>query len=130
MAGRNPMRWDCEKQGCFNKVKRPKIEEFADSLPGKRKFTDIDATTDVNGNFLFMEFKGGVNRELPTGQAIYLRRLTALSKKITAVVVFGNAETMKVDAIMVVERGNVGELEACSLAQLKARIKGWAKLHG
>ena len=40
--GYNPLRWDCQKQGCFNKKKRPKIEEFAECLPGKISFGDID----------------------------------------------------------------------------------------
>ena len=31
--GYNPMRWDCERDGCFNVLRRPKIEVFADCFP-------------------------------------------------------------------------------------------------
>ena len=27
--GYNPLRWDCEKSGCFNIKCRPKLEQFA-----------------------------------------------------------------------------------------------------
>ena len=33
--GYNPLRWDCERQGCFNLKRRPKIEVFADCFPGR-----------------------------------------------------------------------------------------------
>jgi metallo-beta-lactamase family protein len=55
--GFNPMRWDCAEQGCFNHKKRPKIELFADCLPGRIAFSDIDAIAEINGNLLLLEWK-------------------------------------------------------------------------
>jgi len=55
--GHNPMRWDCQKQGCFNKKKRPRIEMFAECLPGKIAVGDVDGLVEIKGNFLFLEFK-------------------------------------------------------------------------
>ena len=39
--GYNPLRWDCERQGCFNLKRRPKIEVFADCFPG-REIVPVD----------------------------------------------------------------------------------------
>lgn len=55
--GYNPMQWNCERQGCFNVKKRPKIEMFADCLPRKISFSDIDGIVEINGNLLLLEWK-------------------------------------------------------------------------
>lgn len=124
--GFNPMRWRCDERGCYNDLQRPRIEVFADCLPRRLAFTDIDATVEVGGRFLFLEFKGGEPRELPTGQRIYLERLTSLHQKITAVVVCGNAKTMDVRAIRVVHGGSIGDWSIISLDGLRTRIGEWA----
>ena len=77
-AGFNPMRWDCGRSGCFNQKRRPKIEIFADCLPGRIGFTDVDATVEINRHFLFLEFKAGPH--LPTGQRIYFEQLTRVAE--------------------------------------------------
>ena len=41
--GYNPMKWDCGTRGCFNAIRRPKIEVFAEVLPGRIAMSDIDA---------------------------------------------------------------------------------------
>jgi hypothetical protein len=123
--GYNPLRWDCEQNGCFNKLRRPKIETFARCLPRRLAFMDVDATTELNGRFLFIEWKSA-DPELGTGQRIYFENLTRLSNRMTAVVVSGNAETMEVRAIQVIKKGKRSEWEIINLEGLKARITAWA----
>ena len=55
--GFNPMRWDCDRWGCFNRVCRPKIEKFADCFPGRINFGDLVAIVEVSGNTLVLEWK-------------------------------------------------------------------------
>lgn len=69
-------RWDCRTQGCFNLKKRPKIERFADCLPGRIAFTDVDGVIELCGNFLYLEWKS--HQDLGGGQRILFERLTAL----------------------------------------------------
>src|SRR5574343_1182830 len=122
--GFNPLRWDCEKQGCFNKKNRPKIEIFAECLPGKIAFSDVDAITEINGNFLILEWKS-FEGQIPTGQKIMYERLTQ-DKKFTVVVIHGNAETMEVKSILVFSGGkNLGWC-SCTIDDLKNKIKRWA----
>jgi hypothetical protein len=37
------MRYDCSKNGCYNKTLRPKIETFAECFPRKIGMSDVDA---------------------------------------------------------------------------------------
>ncbi len=123
--GYNPLRWDCEKRGCFNLKCRPKIEEFADCLPGKIAFSDIDAITEVGGRFLLLEWKSH-DGEIPTGQRIMYERMTRL-EGFTVVVVAGNAETMEVRSLLVFSAGQGGEWQGCTFEGLKSRIRAWAQ---
>lgn len=130
--GYNPMRWQCDARGCYNQKHRPKIEYFAAALPGKIAMTDIDATTEVNGHFLFLEWKSGQPRDLPVGQRIYAQRITSLSDRITYVVVCGDAETMQVSHVLPVHNGRIFRWEECDLDGLFDRIRNWAtraKIH-
>jgi hypothetical protein len=106
--GYNPMRWRCADSGCFNEKMRPKIEVFAAFLPKRIAMSDVDGTVEINGYFLFLEFKSGLPRELPLGQKIYFDRLTRTSPRIVVVVVCANAETMEVTHLMVVHGGIFG----------------------
>ena len=124
--GYNPMRWKCYERGCFNVKKRPKIEIFAECLPGKNAFGDIDASAEINGNFLFLEFKEGEPRALPTGQRIQAVRLTQLSSRIRLVLICANAETMEVSAVATVHRGQISQWEPCTTDQLRDRIRAAA----
>jgi hypothetical protein len=124
--GYNPMRWQCDVRGCYNVKHRPKIEIFADTLPGRIAFTDVDATVEVNGHFLFLEWKSGDPRDLPTGQRIYFQRLTFLSDRITCVAICGDAETMEISHVLPVHHGKLGHWQPCDLPTLKIRIKNWA----
>lgn len=125
--GYNPLRWSCEARGCFNEKQRPKIEIFAECFPGKIAMTDVDATVEVNGHFLFLEFKGGIPRDLPIGQQIYFERLTSLSKNITCVVTWGDAETMKVWAYLAIHGGHIYPRQEVTTDQLKERLRVWVQ---
>jgi hypothetical protein len=122
--GYNPLRWDCEKQGCFNKKKRPKIEVFAECLPGKIAFSDVDAIVEVNSNFLLQEWKE--YPDIPTGQKIMYERLTA-GGKFAVFLVHGSAETMEIHSMGVFWNGNFKGWKASSLSKLKARVRDWAQ---
>jgi len=121
--GFNPMRWDCSKQGCFNKLKRPKIEIFAECLPGRIAFTDVDAVVEIGGNLLELEWK--CHREIAEGQAIKFRRATRTCH-LTVIIVEGDAETMAVDAIAVVSAGIIGPWCETDIEGLKRKIAEWA----
>jgi hypothetical protein len=126
VGGYNPLRHSCEEDGCYNVKHRPKIEFFAGALPGKIAMTDVDATTEVNGHFLFLEFKSGEPRDIPMGQRIYFQRLTGLSDRITCVVVCGDAETMSITHTLVIHAGRLRKWEPCDLEGLFERVQRWA----
>jgi hypothetical protein len=122
--GYNPMKWNCGTRGCFNAIRRPKIEVFAEVLPGRIAMSDIDATVEVNGNFLFMEFKSHLG-DIPTGQKIYFQRLTRLSSKITVLVICADAETMMCHALRLIYGGEVFDWEAASLEDVMEELRQW-----
>jgi hypothetical protein len=122
--GYNPMRWDCEKQGCFNKKKRPKIETFADCLPGRIAFGDVDALVEIEGNFLFLEFKE--HDRIPKGQQILFRRLTRLAPA-TVLVIEADVETMDVFGMNRVFNGEIFPQVDTDLEGVRQEISSWAK---
>lgn len=125
IPGFNPIIWDCGQRGCWNTKCRPNIEFFKGALPRKIAMTDIDGTVEVNGSFLFMEWKSYVGK-IPTGQRIYFQRLTKISDKITAVIVAGDAETMRVDSIQRIHGGKIDGWIDCDLEELFERVGRWA----
>jgi len=120
--GCNPMRWNCATQGCFNVKKRPKIEVFADCLPGKIAFTDVDALTEIRGNFLYLEWKD--HQRLSVGQRILFERMTALCPA-TVMIVEGDAEQMTVHSLCTVWAGTIGAREEADLDDLRDAIREW-----
>ncbi len=123
----NPIHHDCEKKGCWNQQYRPKIEFFYHALPRKLTMSDIDAVAEVNGSFLFLEWKS-YKGELPVGQRILAERITALSPKVTYVIVQhepGNTEA--VEYIMVVHGGKFSPWVPSSIEDLFHRVERWAK---
>ena len=121
--GANPMRWDCRTQGCFNLKKRPKIERFADCLPGRIAFTDVDALTEICGNFLCLEWKA--HQELGVGQRVLFERMTALCPA-TVLIVEGDAEHMTVRTLRIAWDGAIGPPRAANLKDLRNAIQEWA----
>lgn len=123
-GGYNPIRWDCERQGCWNAACRPPIHFFHDCFPRKISMSDIDATVELNGHFLFLEWKS-VDSDLPVGQAKYFRQLTR-NPNITSIVVFAPGNPNAVEKIMVVRGGDFNSWEDCSLEDLHRRVRKWA----
>lgn len=119
------MLWNCEALGCFNIKMRPKIEAFADCFPGNIAMTDVDGVVEINGHFLFYEHKSG-KLALPTGQRIMLQRLTAISRKIAALIIFGNAESMTIRKYCFAHEGKLSDWDDMSLPQLQQCIRDWA----
>ncbi len=118
------MRWDCERQGCFNLKKRPKIEQLVDCLPDKIAFTDVDGLVEVNSNFLFIEWKS--HRDIGTGQRILFERLT-WSCPATVFIVEGDAETMAIESMAIAWKGTIGEHTVSDIDMLRNKIREWVE---
>ena len=121
--GANPMRWDCQRQGCFNIKKRPKIELLAECLPGRIAFSDVDAITEIGGHLLVLEWKE--HQYTPTGQSLLYTHWTARGPA-TVMLIVGDAEDMTVDEVAVVHEGTTGPWQQMDLAGLKQEIREWA----
>lgn len=122
-SGYNPMRWDCEKQGCFNIKCRPKIEVFSGIFPGRINFGDVDGIVEINGKALLLEWKSP-GQILRTGQRIMYERITK-SGDFTVICIFGNAETMECEEYFLFFKGKQLEPTKCDLDRVKDKIRGW-----
>ena len=123
-TGRNPMRWDCKKQGCFNVHKRPKIELFADCLPGRIAFSDVDGVVEICGNLLALEWKE--HRRVPRGQHLLFTRWTA-NGPATVIMIIGDARTMTVEEIAFVHKGVIGPWQDADFEGVRQYIRDWEK---
>ena len=124
-SGYNPMRWSCEKRGCFNVKRRPKIEMFHDCFPGKISFGDVDAIVEINGKGLMLEWKSDTT-DLPVGQQIMYKRLTK-TKQLTVIILCGNAETMEINYMGWVFAGKYVEPAREAIDGAKQSIDDWVK---
>lgn len=124
-GGYNPLRWQCEAKGCFNKKKRPKIEMFSDCFPGRISFGDVDARVEINGNFLELEWKS-YRGTIPMGQMIAFNHLIKGSNY-TIFVIAGDAETMKVDAMQILRDGVKPVWRDCNFDDLHGWVSRWAE---
>lgn len=123
VSGSNPLHWDCDARGCFNKKKRPKIEIFAGLFPGRVSFGDVDAIVELNGFALVLEWKGQ-GAPIKGGQRMMWERLTR-DGTITVFVVEGDAETMEVYSASRFYCGQLSECKEMNLDGLKERIRQW-----
>ena len=125
-TGHNPIRWSCNKKGCYLIECHPKIEEFSDCFPGKAAMSDIDGVVEINGYFMFMEWKheGG---HLHRGQEILLQQLTRVSDKIVAYVLYGNSVTMEVQMMTRIYGGR-SETYRVNLEQVKDLFRKWTRM--
>lgn len=121
--GFNPMRWDCEKSGCFNKKRRPKIEQFAGCFPRRINFGDVDGLVELNGYFCLLEWKGDGGK-LHTGQRMSFEAFTRQLGNIVFVV-DGNAETMKIQRYSMFWLGKQTPPEITDLDGLRTKLQGW-----
>lgn len=124
-GGFNPMRWDCERDGCFNLKRRPKIEAFADCFPGRINFGDVDGLVEFGGNFCLLEWKGAGGR-LRDGQRRSYETFTKGNGNIVFVV-YGNAETMKVEGYSVFWQGCNVKYREADIETVKAGIRKWVR---
>lgn len=128
--GFNPMRWDCDKQGCFNVKKRPKIELFAECFSRGINFGDVDGMVERNGNLLVLEWKESP-MELPTGQRKMYERVT-VGRLMTVLCAAGNAQTMQVTHVAEFTDGKFSGWKPGNLDTIKSYCKwwnAWAKNH-
>jgi hypothetical protein len=127
----NPLRWDCEKQGCFNKLMRPKIQEFCKFLP-RGGLGDVDAFYEINLRSFCIEWKSKRSK-LPVGQRIAFENSTITGMH-TAFVVVGNAETMGVAYYMVYFAGKILKVKGiegdgwtpCDFERFGKSLSNWA----
>ncbi len=119
------LRWNCAESGCFRNL-CPLLGAFDDCFPGKIGMSDIDGVVEIGGRFLFLEWKaeGG---SLTTGQRIMFEQMTALSPKVTVIVVCGHPRDMVIETVRVFHGGSADKAESCDFEGLKARISSWAK---
>lgn len=123
--GHNPMRWNCDKRGCFNVKRRPKIEIFHDCFPGKISFGDVDAIVEINGKGLMLEWKSDTT-DLPMGQQIMYKRLTK-TEQLTVIILCGNAETMEINYMGWVFAGKYVEPVRETVEGAKQSIDEWVQ---
>jgi hypothetical protein len=126
------MRYDCSKNGCYNKTLRPKIETFAECFPRKIGMSDVDAIVEIGGKFLMIEWKakGG---SLGRGQEIMFEKLTSEGKQFVVYVVEGCPETMEVRQFSRYYDNRVQRFVCADgegLGQLKSHLKRWADFAG
>lgn len=119
------MRYDCEKSGCYNTRHRLNFDVFYDCFDGKISMSDIDAAVEVNGNFLFLEWKSH-SGDIPTGQRIFFENMTQESMRFQALVVHGDAETMDVSGVAFVSMGSVSPFKPCDMEKLQSIIRDWS----
>jgi hypothetical protein len=123
-SGYNPMRYNCEIDGCFNRKKRPKIEQFADCFPSGINFTDVDGIVEIGGRGLLLEWKPvpiGMRR---TGQGIMYRELTK-GQVLTVICLAGNAETMEISHEASFVAGKFYDWRPSSLFDAQVSILRW-----
>ena len=124
--GFNPLRWRCTKDGCFNILRRPKIEVFADCFPRRINFGDIDGVVELNGRFCLLEWKGD-GGSIGIGQRRFFIRLTATNGNVVFVA-HGDAEKMTITGYSLFWQGKQRSFVKSDLGGLKTRIRKWAML--
>ena len=124
--GFNPLRWRCTKDGCFNILRRPKIEVFADCFPRRINFGDLDGIVELNGRFCILEWKGS-GGTIAVGQKRLFARFTSVIGNVVFVVC-GDAETMTITGYSFFWAGVQHPFIKSGLDGLKERVRKWACL--
>ena len=118
------LRWSCVRDGCYRNL-CPMLGAFDDCFPGKIGMSDIDGVVEISGSFLFLEWKSKGGR-LTKGQRIMFERLTALSHKVTVIVVCGHPRDMTVETVQVFHGGGADKPQTSDFDGLRKRISSWA----
>jgi hypothetical protein len=119
------LRWNCERDGCFNLKRRPKIEMFDDCFPGNIQMGDIDGLVEIKGYLLFFEWKTQ-DGPLPKGQQLAYERISKESGK-CVMVTYGDAETMAVRGYRLFFHGREYPRIAASLGDVRERLRRWSR---
>ena len=119
------MRWQCDRDGCFNDKHRVRLFDFDECFPGRIGFTDVDGLVEIGGRALMLEWKSRLG-DLPTGQRIMFERLTNTDALVVCVI-HGNAARSEVKHVRWVQHGAMTEWEPMTLDELRARFAAWAR---
>ena len=119
------MRWDCspDKDGCYRRLGQPDLTVLDECFPGRIAMTDVDGVVEINGHFLFIEWKR--RGDVPAGQRIMFERLTR-HPEFTILVVLGDPATMVVERYDVFRGGRRRGWRACDLSELERHVRAWA----
>lgn len=121
------MNWDCDRDGCFNKLMRPKFAAFADCFPNKINFSDMDGVVELNSRGLMLEWKSiQCGQSIKTGQRIMFERFTK-GRALTVICIVGNAETMEGESYCLFYNGKQTKWCNATLEIAKERIRRWVK---
>tara|TARA_R110000822_G_C15093875_1_gene471071 strand:- start:206 stop:628 length:423 start_codon:yes stop_codon:yes gene_type:complete len=114
--------------GCFNKVRRPRIEEFAVCFGGDNNFGDCDGMVEKKGRLCMLEWKGP-GGSLAGGQIIAFEHLTLTPEgKANGNIVFvveGDPRTMEIQRYCIFWGGRQHNWVTAAFNELRARIKAW-----
>jgi len=119
------IRWKCQSDGCYLEKTMPDWGVLEGVFPREIFPTDIDGLVEIGGRFLIFEWKRD-GAELTGGQENALTRITKTSKKISAIVIYGDPRTMDIQNIRVIHGGASGDKEPCDLSEFKKRCRRWA----
>src|SRR5262245_6447567 len=119
------MLWNCDRDGCFNRKRRPKFEAFADCFSGRINFSDVDGMVEIGGAFLLLEWKGEGGK-LKAGQVRTYMAFSALPGCLV-VAIEGDAETMTVRRYRAFVRGFGKSWTAGGLSDVADIMRGWAE---
>ena len=101
---RGRMRWDCspDRDGCYRRLGQPDLTVLDECFPGRIGMTDVDGLVEIDGQFLFIEWKR--RGDVPAGQRIMFERLTR-HPEFTVLVILGDPATMAVERYDVFKDG-------------------------
>ena len=122
---RGRMRWDCspDRDGCYRRLGQPDLTVLDECFPGRIAMTDVDGLVEINGQFLFIEWKR--RGDVPAGQRIMFERLTR-HPEFTILVILGDPATMAVERYDVFQGGRRKGWRDCELSELKRHVRAWA----
>ncbi len=119
--------WDCEKHGCYKQKCIPDWGFLQGVFPRGCRPTDIDGVVELDGRFLFLEWKhtGG---SLQKAQRRLFQRLTLLSPDILVVILYGDTEALTIGHFQTIYGGKCSDMEECTTDAIIERIRTWAWL--
>ena len=122
-----PMRWKCDRRGCFADRKLLKFDKLAPFFSGNISPTDLDGATEINGYLLIVEWKESP-MPLSAGQRIAFENMTR-GDTVLVIVVAGNAETMTdITHLAYVVRGEFKPWRPATFDDLERACRRWERM--